>query len=319
MTVLHQDIGDTRPAAVTPRPAPVTPGSESERQVVAGRSGPPRTHARVHHEEMTQIPFEAQPSQLGPEGSGAAATAPGLASGRAPEGPAENVWVAAVRRNPDHARGYAERWRRIEAAGEDIYGEARLIDAMAPRGARVLDAGCGSGRLGGYLALAGHHVTGVDLDPHLIEVAQEDHPQAQWYVGDLAQLDLREHGAPPVLAPGDQQGSADEEGPGDEEGPRDAEGPAGERVLFDLALCAGNVLTFLSVAERRPALSRLAEHLRPTGRLVAGFGLGRGYLLEDFEADVRASGLFIQQRFSSWDLQPPEADPGFMVAVLTRA
>lgn len=236
-----------------------------------------------------------------------AATPPGFASGRTPEGPEENVWVAAVRRNPDHARGYAERWRRIEASGEDIYGEARLIDAMAPRGARILDAGCGSGRLGGYLARAGHHVTGVDLDPHLIEVAQEDHPQAQWYVGDLAQLDLHDHRTSPVHAPREQQASADEDG------------PAGEQAVFDLALCAGNVLTFLSVAERRPALTRLAEHLSPTGRLVAGFGLGRGYLLEDFEADVHASGMVILQRFSSWDLQPPEADPGFRVAVLTCA
>ena len=236
---------------------------------------------------MTQIPFEAPSARPAPEDPGAAATTPGLTSGRTPDGPAENVWIAAVRRNPDHARGYAERWRRIEASGEDIYGEARLIDAMAPRGARILDAGCGSGRLGGYLARAGHHVTGVDLDPHLIEVAQEDHPEAQWYIGDLAQLDLRDHRTPPLHARGEQQPSAQEEG------------PAGERALFDLALCAGNVLTFLSVAERRPTLTRLAEHLSPTGRLVAGFGLGRGYLLEDFEADVPASGLVIQQRFSS--------------------
>src|SRR5699024_5078389 len=83
-----------------------------------------------------------------PEGAGTPAAAPGPEGGRAPEGPQENVWVAAVRRNPEHARGYAERWRRIEASGQDIYGEARLIDAMAPRGARILDAGCGSGRLG---------------------------------------------------------------------------------------------------------------------------------------------------------------------------
>lgn len=214
---------------------------------------------------MTQIPFDGSDS----------------ADNHVPEGPQENVWVAAVRRNPDHARGYAERWRRIEASGEDIYGEARLIDAMAPRGARILDAGCGSGRLGGYLARAGHRVTGVDLDPHLIEVARQDHSEARWEVGDLAQLDLRE--------------------------------------TFDLVLCAGNVLTFLSVAERRPALARITDHLAVGGRFVAGFGLGRGYLLEDFEADVSASGLTIQQRYSSWDLLPAAADPGFLVVVLTRA
>lgn len=231
---------------------------------------------------MTQIPFDG-PDSAGPH---------------APEGPQENVWVAAVRRNPDHARGYAERWRRIEASGQDIYGEARLIDAMAPRGARILDAGCGSGRLGGYLVRVGHSVTGVDLDPHLIEVAREDHPGAHWQVGDLAQLDLRES------SHGSSSGERAEHG---------------ERALFDLVLCAGNVLTFLSVAERRPALARLAEHLADDGRVVAGFGLGRGYLLADFEADVSASGLALQQRYSSWDLHPVEAGPGFLVAVLTRA
>lgn len=194
-------------------------------------------------------------------------------------GPAANFWTEAVRRNPEHARGYAERWRRIQASGKDIVGEARLIDAMAPRGARILDAGCGTGRLGGYLAAAGHQVVGVDLDPHLIEVAREDHPQARWEVGNLAQLDLPER--------------------------------------FDLTVCAGNVLTFLAGAERRPALSRLAAHLAPGGRLVVGFGLDRGYPLGDFEADAAAAGLQLRQRFSSWELD--EAADDFLVGVLHRS
>ena len=200
-------------------------------------------------------------------------------------GPQENLWSAAVRRNPDHARGYAERWRRIEASGKDIHGEARLLDAMAPRGARILDAGCGTGRLGGYLARAGHDVVGVDLDPQLIDVAREDHPQARWGVGNLAALDLR--------------------------------GPDGARLLFDPQVCAGNVLTFLAGQERRPALARLAEHLAPEGRLVVGFGMDRGYALEDFTADAAASGLQLQQRFSSWELHP--AGDGFLVGVLASA
>lgn len=197
-------------------------------------------------------------------------------------GPAENLWTAAVRNNPEHARGYAERWRRIEASGQDIYGEARLIDAMAPRGARILDAGCGSGRLGGYLARAGHHVVGVDLDPHLIDVAREDHPAARWEVGNLAELDLRDE--------------------------------SGHRQQFDLALSAGNVLAFLAGNERRPALARLAEHLGDEGRLVVGVGLDRGYDLDDIEADADAAGLRLTQRFSTWDLRPASAN--FLVGIL---
>lgn len=197
-------------------------------------------------------------------------------------GPDENLWTAALRRNPEHAKGYAERWRRLDAAGKDILGEARLLDAMAERGARILDAGCGSGRLGGHLARAGHDVVGVDLDPHLIEVARAEHPGARWEVGNLAALDLRDEG--------------------------------GARLLFDLQVSAGNVLTFLAGAERRPALAALASHLAPQGRLVVGFGLDRGYALEDFTADAEVEGLVLVQRFSSWDLRPASDD--FLVGVL---
>ena len=194
-----------------------------------------------------------------------------------PPGPDENLWSTALRRDPEHARRYAERWRRLEAAGQDIHGEARLLDAMAGRGSRILDAGCGSGRVGGYLARAGHTVTGVDLDPHLIEVARADHPEASWEVGNLAELELPEQ--------------------------------------FDLAVCAGNVLTFLAASERRPALARLAAHLAAEGRLVVGFGLDRGYAVEDFAADAEQAGLRLSARFGSWDLRPASED--FLVGILT--
>ena len=193
-------------------------------------------------------------------------------------GPDENLWSTALRRDPEHAHRYAERWRRLEAAGQDIHGEARLLDAMAARGSRILDAGCGSGRVGGYLARAGHTVTGVDLDPHLIEVARADHPEARWEVGNLAELEL----------------------------------PA----PFDLAVCAGNVLTFLAASERRPALARLAAHLAAEGRLVVGFGLDRGYAVEDFAADAEQAGLRLSARFSTWDLRPASED--FLVGILTH-
>jgi hypothetical protein len=74
------------------------------------------------------------------------------------------------------------------------------------------------------------------------------------------------------------------------------------------------VLTFLAGAERRPALTALAAHLAPEGRLVVGFGLDRGYALEDFTADADAAGLVLAQRFSTWDLRPAADD--FLVGVL---
>ena len=69
--------------------------------------------------------------------------------------------------NPsDHAVTYAERFRRMAAEGKDLGGEARLVDAMLPRGSRVLDAGCGQGRGGAALHAAGHEVVAVDQRGH---------------------------------------------------------------------------------------------------------------------------------------------------------
>ncbi|KKB99937.1 class I SAM-dependent methyltransferase, partial [Mycobacterium nebraskense] len=106
----------------------------------------------------------------------------------------QSIWMQKVAADPGHSHWYIERFRAMARAGDDLAGEARFVDAMAPRGARILDAGCGPGRLGGYLAAAGHHVVGVDVDPALIEAAEQDHPGPCWLVGDLAELDLPARG-----------------------------------------------------------------------------------------------------------------------------
>ena len=201
----------------------------------------------------------------------------------APAAP-DNVWVQALHRNPDHARGYIARWDRFVAEGRDIDGEARLIDAMAPRGARILDAGCGEGRVGRYLAARGHDVVGVDLDATLIAAARERCPQARWEVQNLADLDLRD--------------------------------ATGERLRCDVIVSPGNVLAFLASSERGPALRRLAEYLADDGRLVVGFSAGRGWTFDNFVADAQQAGLRLVHRFSSWDLRPAADD--FLVAVLER-
>ncbi|WP_313814004.1 class I SAM-dependent methyltransferase [Glutamicibacter sp.] len=200
-------------------------------------------------------------------------------------GPEENKWLAAVRADPQHSKNFAQRWRTLEAEGHDIYGEARMVDAMAERGSRILDAGCGTGRIGGWLAGIGHSVVGVDLDPHLIEVAQQEHPSARWVVGNLADFTLP------------QTGGAPQE--------------------FDLIVSAGNVVTFLSAAERIPSLKRLHDVLATQGRLMVGFGAGRGYEFEQFRQDAAEAGLRIQGEYSTWQLHEPNDE--FLVAVLSRA
>jgi SAM-dependent methyltransferase len=197
-----------------------------------------------------------------------------------------NGWLAQIEADPNHSQWYVDRFRSMAAAGADLGGEARLIDAMVPRRSRILDAGCGSGRVGAVLAGAGHDVVGVDLDPVLIAAAQSDHPGPRWLVGDLARLDLPAQGI--------------------------AEG-------FDVVVSAGNVMTFLAVDTRREVLRRLRGHLRGDGRVVVGFGAGRGYDFDEFIDDARGSGLAPDLMLSTWDLRPFTAGADFLVAVLRQA
>ncbi|MDO4928607.1 MAG: class I SAM-dependent methyltransferase [Corynebacterium sp.] len=191
------------------------------------------------------------------------------------------TWKEIVAANPLHSQNYARRWENIAARGQDIYGEARLIDALAPRGAKILDAGCGQGRLSGYLQQCGHEVTGVDLDAFLLEVAQEKHPEV-----NFAQIDL---GIDPL--------------PGKD---------------YDLIFSAGNVLPFIPQEQRAAAVTSLIAALAPGARLVIGFGLDRGYSAGDFFSHVSAAGGLVEHSFSSWDLQPFESDSNFLVAVIRR-
>ncbi|WP_374434989.1 magnesium protoporphyrin IX methyltransferase [Tabrizicola sp.] len=59
------------------------------------------------------------------------------------------------------------------------------------RGARVLDAGCGTGAMASELALRGAHVTAVDISPQLIDIAKRRlHPaltdQVDFLAGDMS-------------------------------------------------------------------------------------------------------------------------------------
>ncbi len=229
------------------------------------------------------------------------------------------TWSEIVAADPSHSRRYAQRWEQFAAQGRDIDGEARLIDAMAPRTARILDAGCGQGRLGGYLAGRGHEVVGVDIDPYLISVARNRQPGGTWLVGDLA-------GLGEVLSNAADQELSDAHPTGTH--------PSGD---FDLIVAAGNVLTFVDPADRiavlegfRDALAGAAGNpgdegnaaeggVGEQGRAVLGFGAGRGWDFDQFERDAAAAGLRVLQRFGTWDLRPFDPAGGFLVAVLERA
>lgn len=107
-------------------------------------------------------------------------------------------WLGAARETWD-ARAATWNARSNENAvaadrGADI---VRIWQALALRpGARVLDAGCGTGQFALALAVHGAQVTGVDLSPEMIRLARENGERLEpplavtWDVGSVDALPL---------------------------------------------------------------------------------------------------------------------------------
>lgn len=181
-----------------------------------------------------------------------------------------------------HPRGdeYQARFDALAAAGTDVHGEADLVDALlGHEPSRVLDAGCGTGRVGIELARRGHDVTGTDRDPAMLATARRLAPAIDWIEADLATLDL------------------------------------GAR--FAAVVLAGNVPLFVDPGTQPAVVRRVAAHVDPTaGFAVLGFSLGRGYELDQLDTDAAAAGLRPAERWATWDRRPwtPAAD--YAVSVL---
>lgn len=184
-----------------------------------------------------------------------------------------------------HSEGYVEYIRGLAADGADLAGEARFMDALLAPGSRVIDAGCGPGRVGAVLHQRGHRVVGVDVDPVLIAAARDDYPDVTWLVSDLVDLDLASFG---------------------------------EIELFDGAVLAGNVLAFVAPETEVAALRGVGQHLVPGGRAVVGFQTER-YSIDEFDAHLAAAGFALEQRFATWDLRPWHDEADFAVSVLIWA
>jgi 2-polyprenyl-3-methyl-5-hydroxy-6-metoxy-1,4-benzoquinol methylase len=210
---------------------------------------------------------------------------------------AETRWEQARATERAEGRGgYGEHFARLIAEGIDIAGEARLADVLAPRGARILDAGSGMGRVGASLQTRGHEVVGVDFDEEVLAQSRETYP-------DLLLVTPRlDHLTTEVLA------------------------AAGAPTSYDLVVCVGNVMILLAPDTERTVLANLAALVVPDGRLLIGFALSgapagesRTYPAEEFLADAEAAGLAVEHRFSSYDLQPFTEDSTYVVHVLRHA
>ncbi|MFI7386282.1 class I SAM-dependent methyltransferase [Streptomyces sp. NPDC049813] len=183
---------------------------------------------------------------------------------------------------------YATRFEALRRSGKDMHGEAALCSALVPAGARVLDAGCGTGRVMIRLAELGYDCVGIDLDASMLDVARDRAPALPWFQVDLAAFD------PAAL---------------------------GVAADFDLVVAAGNVLPLLAPGTEATVVDRLAAALRPGGLLVAGFGLDAAHLpvppaltLPEYDACCAAAGLERVDRFATWDAAPYDGG-GYAVSV----
>jgi len=187
---------------------------------------------------------------------------------------------------------YAARFAKLAASGADMHGEATFCAALASPGARVLDAGCGTGRVAIRLAEQGFPVVGLDVDDSMLAVAREQAPGLRWVLGDLT----------------DTSGLLVGEHP------------------FDLVVLAGNVVPLVAEGALPDVVRSLVSVLGPEGLLVAGFGLDAAHLprgcpvtsLEEYDAALAAHGLGVTDRFASWDAQPFEDGAGYAVTVARR-
>jgi SAM-dependent methyltransferase len=188
---------------------------------------------------------------------------------------------------------YAEVFEDLIARGEDIDGEARLADVLAPRSARILDAGAGVGRVAASLLARGHDVTAVEKDPDLVARSRRLFPEVPMVEADILEL------SPTMLA------------------------ERGRPSSYDVIVVVGNVMIYLAEDTETRALSTLCDLLAPGGRILVGFSpvkgphFSRDYPVADFRSHVVAAGLVVQHEFGSYDLAPPGG--GYELAVLHRA
>ena len=175
----------------------------------------------------------------------------------------------------DAPRGdeYDARWDRLARAGHGVHGEADLVDDLlgASSGARVLDAGCGTGRVAVELARRGHTLVGVDADPLMLAAARAKDPGISWIHADLGDLEAHLDGT------------------------------------FDLVVLAGNVMIFLEPGSEARVLTQLAGRVAPNGLLVAGFTIRPDRLpLERYDALAAAAGFDLEHRWATWERGPYE-------------
>lgn len=136
-----------------------------------------------------------------------------------------------------HIRRYAN---RVLAPVEALL----LVRYREALSGRVLDAGCGAGRVLGYLLALGGEVHGIDIAPRMVEYCQTAFPDADVRLGDVGALDECVDGR------------------------------------FDVILATSNLIDVFDDAERHRVLAGLRDVLAPGGMLIFS-SHNLGYLLAE--------------------------------------
>lgn len=166
---------------------------------------------------------------------------------------------------------YDARWQKLAAEGRGIHGEADLVEQLLndTGGTRVLDAGCGTGRVAIELAARGFITVGVDADPGMLVAARAKAPEQTWIEANLSTLG------------------------------------AAIQAEFDIAVLAGNVMIFLNPGTEEQVLGEVAARVVPGGLVVSGFSLREDRLqLDAYDSHAAAVGLQPVARWATWDRAP---------------
>lgn len=200
-----------------------------------------------------------------------------------------NPWLATrTRTGAEYDAPYVER----ALAGEDIHGEANLVEKLVKAHCavqpdtpfRVLDGGCGTGRMGIELAQRGFDVVGVDLDEVMLSQARAKAPHLQWHLSDLATIQID--------------------------------------GKFDAIALAGNVMIYLTPNTERAVLTNMAQHLKKGGLFITAFELNpypwTQLTLTSYEQMAADAGLALLERWSTWDQDPWKSADTYVVSVCQK-
>jgi SAM-dependent methyltransferase len=190
---------------------------------------------------------------------------------------------------------YDKAWTEMAAAGKDPHGEVAFVERLLARrglaeiarpsdsvpGLRMLDAGCGTGRVAVELDRRGYRVEGTDVDADMLGEASSKAPQLVWTKDDLARLALGRE--------------------------------------FDLIVLSGNVILFVEPGDRPLVAPSLRAHV-PVGALVVqGMQLartdGRRVPVEQLDEWMLGAGFVLSERWATWDEDAWTAEADYAVSV----